>query len=212
MTYKTILAFFSLIVGLNLLVTSCNSEECGPFGEYYYTSSLKAHLVALKISNNSELSVSIESINPLETTGEQFSINITPNKEILSVFTKPTSNLKWNTLVYACSPLPPEKVKNISIHSDIPFNSNVDITTNLVDYFDIIVKYDDNRLNRFSLTEWIDSDPPMPDEIFLLFNTAPEIDQPIKFNVELLSDGARNSSSNEELFEFMTNPITIISF
>ena len=88
----------------------------------------------------------------------------------------------------------------------------MDITTNLVDYFDIIVKYDDNRLNRFSLTEWIDSDPPMPDEIFLLFNTAPEIDQPIKFNVELLSDGARNSSSNEELFEFMTNPITIISF
>ena len=114
--------------------------------------------------------------------------------------------------MYACSPLPPKKVKDISIYSDFPFNSNVDITTNLVDYFDIIVKYDDNRLNWFSLTEWIESDPPMPDEIFSLFNTAPDIDQPIKFNVELLSEGPRNSSSNRELFEFIMNPITINSF
>ncbi len=209
MIKKTAFAFTFLILTINILLVSCDPpiDTCGPFAQYFETTSFISSTARISVINEPVLLVTELEFNPSSASIDQFSILMRPIASYYSEKKAIRVSGFFNNYTFACSPPIPvseESITDILITSNLPFNSNENVQENLAKYFDVIFLNRNLAYHRISLIEFLESEPFVPQEIYLILNSAPETEEALQFTVRYSQDG--RSMDN---YEFTTNPIII---
>ena len=95
-------------------------------------------------------------------------------------------------------------ITNIEIFSNRNFSSEYTSGENLAELFEIVALYRNSEYQRSNLNEFLNSEPNVPDEIFLMLKSAPETTESIQFTVKYSQNGIDMNS-----YEFATETVVI---
>lgn len=115
----------------------------------------------------------------------------------------------FSAAAYACSPLIPtseEVIQNIEIFSNQDWNNDFKSGESIAELFEVVVLYRKSGYRRINLTDFLESAPTVPDEIFLLPKYPPGSTKDFQFTVKYFQDGIELDK-----YEFTTEKITIKS-
>lgn len=208
---KAVIVYFSLISLFIIISVSCNvtGDNCGPFDDKFKTVSFNTDLKNISISENPGFEIYHTSFESDTIGYEQFGLAMYPIGEFYSMNSNKLQNLfSISQKAFACSlptPVSEEIIKGIEIFSNRSFNSAFIAEDNLADLFEIVVLYRNSGYQRINLNEFLISESKVPDEIYLLLKSAPEIAEPIEFTLKYSQDGIDMNS-----FEFITRPVVIM--
>jgi hypothetical protein len=194
MLRKTLLIYIISVALFALLSVSCNltGDDCGPFKDKFKVVNFDVELKNLSISSSPEFQVQHSTLERDTVKFNEFSVGFFPISEYYSSNTLPTSFFSFFPEAYACSPPIPvseERISDIRIFSNQGYNSNFSAEDNLSKLFDVVTFYRSKGYNRLGLNEFISSNPFVPDELFLIPNSAPETTEPITFKIQYYQDG-----------------------
>ncbi len=210
MLFRTFCFLIFILFISNFVFSSCNSptDTCGPFPSHYETTDFEVTLSDITIQTEQGINITQNELNPDSVPVQRFSILMEPVKEYYFVKAAETTSSRWfNSMLIACSPSIPtseETIQSLSISSNLAFNAETKAYDELIGYFDIITFSTQDGYKRYSYPEFIAAKPTVPQAMFIVLNTVPDQQKPMKFTVLYKQEGR-----SRNIFEFETQPVTI---
>lgn len=206
---KILIVYISLMSLLILIAISCDVtvDDCGPFDDKFKTVDFETELISISISDTSTLDVQYSVLEKDTVQFDKFGLFMFPIGEHYSFNMDQLKSFSLFPSALACTypiPVSEEIITGIQIFSDKDFNSEYASGDNLADLFDVVVLYLDSGYQRYDLTNFLSTDPNVPNEIILLLKSAPETTDRIQLTVQYSQDGIDLDS-----YEFTTNPVVI---
>ncbi len=170
---------------------SCNvtGDDCGPFDDKFKTVEFSTDLKNIFISEISGLDVQYNTLESDTIGFDRFSITMFPISEYYSLNSERLNSFSLIPSAYACSPpiaVSEEMITNIEIFSNRNFSSEYTSGENLAELFEIVALYRNSEYQRSNLNEFLNSEPNVPDEIFLMLKSAPETTESINSRLNIL--------------------------
>ncbi|MFV1883767.1 MAG: hypothetical protein ACMZ7B_04720 [Balneola sp.] len=209
MFVRTIVIYIFWACLLPFYSVSCNKvvESCGPFDDKFRTVDFITDFKHLSVTQNQTLNVQYGILESDTVKFDSLGLAMFPMFELYSLSKEKLNPFSFLSQAFACSPPAlhsEEIITQIEILSSTDFNPEYTSGTNLSDLFDIIVLYQASGYHRSSLNEFLDSEPTVPSQMFLLPKTAPETTDPIQFTIKYSQDGQLMNS-----YVYQTSPIVI---
>ena len=206
---KTIVAYILLVSFSMIAVVSCNltDDDCGPFDDKFKTIDFQAELKSITISGNPDLNVQYSTLESNTIGFDDFGLAMFPVGESYSLNSERFDSFSFIPSAFACSPsimVSEEVITDIEIFSNRNFNSEYTSGENLAELFEIVFLYRNKGYQRSTLSEFLSSEPNVPDELFLVLKSAPETTEPIQFTIKYSQDGIDMDS-----YEFTTEAVVI---
>lgn len=200
---KTLIASISLLFLSTVLTISCNiiesGRECGPFDDKFKTIGFNAGLISLDVSESPTIDYHFITFDADTIRYDEFAISMVPIADYYSLNSDRNYAVSFIPAAVACSPPIPvseEVITDIQIY--------VDSEDNIAAQFDIIVRYSRYPYQRMDLIEFLNSDPTVPDALFLVLKSAPDTSEPVQFTVQYSQNGF-----DMDTFEFTTRAVVI---
>lgn len=204
-----VLAFLVLTFVILLSSLSCGDGlDCGPFPRFFKVQGLEWILYEVELSSDQRRMIGNEQIDGNKVSFDKFAIGVFPDQETYG-WNNPIKNFGLITVANACTPAPPEseeEIDNIIITTNQDFNSNFLQGENLAEIFDIIT-YDesaDSNGERLDLNTFIEMNPVVPNESYLLLKEQPDSITSFQFNVQFYIQGI-----DGDFFEFTTEEVMV---
>ncbi len=201
---KTLIASISLLFLSTVFTISCNitGRECGPFDDSFKTIGFVTDLKTITISESPGFSIQYSTLETDTIGFDSFAISMHPVADYYSLNSERNHAVSFIPAAVACSPpiaVSEEVIKDIQIF--------VGSEDNIAAQFDIIVRYSRYPYQRMDLIEFLNSEPMVPDELYLVLKSAPDTSEPVQFTVRYSQNGF-----DMDAFEFTTRAVVITGF